>query len=32
MVPILACVETLATLGEIADVLRGEFGEYGGAG
>jgi methylmalonyl-CoA mutase, N-terminal domain len=28
MVPILACVESLATIGEIADVLRGVFGEY----
>lgn len=28
MPPLLACVEAYATLGEICDVLRGEFGEY----
>jgi hypothetical protein len=29
---ILACVESCATLGEICDTLRKEFGEYRGAG
>lgn len=29
---ILACVESYVTLGEICDTLRGEFGEYRGAG
>jgi methylmalonyl-CoA mutase N-terminal domain/subunit len=28
MPPILACVQAEVTLGEIADVLRGVFGEY----
>jgi len=32
MPAILACVESYATLGEICDTLRQEFGEYRGAG
>jgi methylmalonyl-CoA mutase N-terminal domain/subunit len=32
MPAILACVESYATLGEICDTLRKEFGEYRGAG
>ena len=32
MPAILACVESYATLGEICDTLRQEFGEYKGAG
>ncbi len=32
MPAIVACVESFATVGEICDVLRGEFGEYKGAG
>ncbi len=32
MPAIIACVESYATVGEICDVLRGEFGEYRGAG
>ena len=28
MAPILACVRTYCTLGEMCDVLRGVFGEY----
>ncbi len=32
MPAILACVESYATLGEICDTLRAEFGEYRGAG
>ena len=32
MPAILACVEAYATLGEICDTLRKEFGEYRGGG